>query len=75
MIKAYKGFKKDMTCLDFQFEEGKEYVHDGEVKVCEGGFHACERPLDCFNYYYPSKSVYHEVELRYAHALKQKEKA
>ena len=63
MIKAYKGFKKDMTCRDFQFEEGKEYVYDGEVKVCESGFHACERPLDCFDYYYPAESVYHEVEL------------
>ena len=63
MIKAYKGFKKDMTCRDFQFEEGKEYVYAGEVEVCESGFHACERPLDCFDYYYPAKSVYHEVEL------------
>ena len=63
MIKAYKGFNKDMTCRDFQFEEGKEYVYDGEVKVCESGFHACERPLDCFDYYYPAESVYHEVEL------------
>ena len=63
MIKAYKGFKKNMTCRDFQFEEGKEYVYDGEVKVCESGFHACERPLDCFDYYSPAESVYHEVEL------------
>ena len=63
MIKAYKGFKKDMTCRDFQFEEGKEYVYDGEVKVCKSGFHACERPLDCFDYYSPAESVYHEVEL------------
>ena len=63
MIKAYKGFKKDMTCRDFQFAEGKEYVYDGEVEVCESGFHACERPLDCFDYYSPAVSVYHEVEL------------
>ena len=62
-MKAYKGFNKDMTCRDFQFEEGKEYEQDGEIKVCENGFHACERPLDCFDYYEPAKSVYHEVEL------------
>ena len=62
-MKAYKGFNKDMTCRDFQFEEGKEYEHEGDVKACESGFHACERPLDCFGYYNPASSVYHEVEV------------
>ena len=60
-IKAYKGFKKDMTCQGFQYEEGKEYETD-KAEVCETGFHACEYPLDCFNYYAPSESVFHEVE-------------
>ena len=62
-MKAYKGFNKDMTCRDFQFEEGKEYEHEGKVNVCESGFHACERPLDCFDYYNPALSVYHEVKV------------
>ena len=62
-MKAYKGFNKDMTCRGFQYEEGKEYECEGKVKVCENGFHACERPLDCFEYYNPAESVYHEVEL------------
>ena len=61
-MKTYKGFNKDMTCRGFQYEEGKAYEHDGEVKACESGFHACEYPLDCFGYYEPSKSVFHEVE-------------
>ena len=61
VIKGYKGFEKDMTCRDFQYEEGKEYEED-KAKVCDAGFHACEYPLDCFNYYVPSTSVYHEVE-------------
>ena len=60
-IKAYKGFNKDMTCKGFQYEEGKEYETD-KAEVCETGFHACEYPLDCFNYYAPSESVFHEVE-------------
>ena len=62
-MSAYKGFNKNMTCRDFKFEEGKEYEAAGEIKVCENGFHACERPLDCFNYYAPASSVYREVEL------------
>jgi hypothetical protein len=59
---AYKGFNKDMTCRGYQFEEGKEYHEDNAV-LCESGFHACENPLDCFRYYSPADSVYHEVEL------------
>ena len=58
----YKGFNKDMTCKGFQYEEGKEY-HEEEAIVCKKGFHACEYPLDCFNYYNPAESVFHEVEL------------
>ena len=61
-MKAYKGFNENMTCRDFQYEEGKEYSTD-EAKCCKVGFHACEYPLDCFNYYLPNDSVYHEVEL------------
>lgn len=50
-----------MTCRCFQYEEGKEYKEES-VEVCDHGFHACEYPLDCLNYYYPNESVYHEVE-------------
>lgn len=62
-IKTYKGFNKDMTCRGFQYEEGKEY-EEPSVEVCDHGFHACEYPLDCLNYYSPNESVYHEVEQR-----------
>ena len=61
-MKTYKGFNKDMTCRGFQYEEGKEYETDEPVSCCNSGFHACEDPLDCFNYYAPGQSVYHEVE-------------
>ena len=61
-MKAYKGFNKDMTCRGFQYEEGKTYETD-TAKLCDSGFHACENPLDCFGYYSPAQSVYHEVEI------------
>jgi hypothetical protein len=62
VVLAYKGFDKNMKCRDFQYEIGKEYVHDGEVKACEGGFHACEYPLDVFNYYSPAGNKFCIVE-------------
>ena len=61
-MKTYKGFNKDMTCRGFKYEEGKEYETNEPVSCCSSGFHACEYPLDCFSYYAPSESVYHEVE-------------
>ena len=50
-VTAYKGTTKDMQCQRFQYELGKEYEHKGRLKLCEGGFHACENPLDVLAYY------------------------
>ena len=61
-MKAYKGFDKNMQCRGFQYEEGKEYTTD-RAELCRSGFHACENPLDCFGYYSPAESVFHEVDL------------
>lgn len=61
-MKAYKGFKRDMTCGDFQYAEGEMY-HTDTAELCESGFHACKYPLDVLAYYPPNSSVYHEVEL------------
>ena len=61
VIKSYKGFNKDMTCRDKQYEEGMEYEEE-PAEACDCGMHACEYPLDCFKYYPPGTSVYHVVE-------------
>ena len=62
-IVAYKGFDKNLQCKGFQFEIGQSYSTDGEIVICERGFHACENPLDVWGYYAPSDSRFALVEL------------
>ena len=62
IIRGFKGFDKDLKCRGFQYEIGKDYEHEGEVKCCERGFHFCENPFDVFRYYLPCDSRYCEVE-------------
>ena len=62
-MKCYKGFDKNMKCLDFQYESGKEYTEES-ASICNCGFHACESPLEVFGYYAPGdQSRYCEVDL------------
>ena len=62
-IIAYKGFDKNLCCRGFQYEIGKEYVHEGEIECCESGFHACTNPFDVLDYYEADgKNRYCEVE-------------
>ena len=62
VIKSYKAFDKNMQCRGFQYEVGKEYEMDGEIKCCERGFHACKSPLEVWDHYDMLSSRFAEVE-------------
>ena len=62
IVKAYKGFDKDLKCKDHQYEIGKTY-EEPKADLCHSGFHACEAPLNVFGYYAPAQSRYCEVAL------------
>ena len=62
VVQSFKGFDAYWKCLDFQYAIGQQYTHAGKVQACEGGFHACEYPLDVFSYYPPAGSKFAQVE-------------
>lgn len=62
-IVAYKGMDSKMQCRGMQYEVGKDFSVDGDIKCCGNGLHACERPLDVFGYYAPGTGArYFRVE-------------
>lgn len=61
-ITAYKAFAADWTCKGFRFEVGETYHHNGDIAMYRSGFHACEVPFDCWNYY-PGAMRFARVEL------------
>ena len=61
-IKSYKAFDENMQCRGFQYEVGKEYDMDGDIQCCKRGFHACESPMEVWDYYDMLTSRFAEVE-------------
>ena len=62
VIKSYKAFDKNMQCRGFQYEVGKEYEIDREIKCCDRGFHACKSPMEVWDHYDMLSSRFAEVE-------------
>ena len=61
-IISYKGFDENMQCRGFQYEVGKEYEMDGDIKCCNRGFHACESPMEVWDHYDMLTSRFAKVE-------------
>ena len=61
-IKSYKAFDENLRCRGFQYEVGKEYDMNGDIQCCKRGFHACESPMEVWNYYDMLTSRFAEVE-------------
>ena len=51
MVKGYKVFNSDWTCLGKQYCCPGTFEEDVALKMCEKGMHFCEKLIDCFNYY------------------------
>ena len=53
-MKGYKAFLPDMTTKhddNTVYEVGKTYAVEGEVKICENGYHFCKKCVDVYDYY------------------------
>ena len=53
-MKGYKAFLPNMTTQhgdDIVYEVGKTYTVEGEVRICENGYHFCKKCVDVYDYY------------------------
>ena len=64
VITSIKGFDTNLACRGYQFVIGKTFTHEGTVRACGSGFHACTteaHPFEVFGFYAPAGSRYCEV--------------
>jgi hypothetical protein len=50
-VTSYKALDVNFQCRGYQYEVGKTYTHTGTIALCEGGFHACDNPMDVLDFY------------------------
>ena len=63
-MRAYKGFDKDFQCRGYQYAVGETYTHDGEIEICDSGFHFAKDLVLCFEFYpYDKSNRYAEIEI------------
>ena len=63
-MRGYKALEKDLkNRYGFQYEFGKKYILNGELKWSENGFHFCTRPEDTLRYVDSWNNNYQIVEV------------
>ncbi len=60
-IRGFKGFDRNLRCRNYQYEIGKTFHCDGNIKICSNGFHFCRIPHKVLNYYQFQHDRYAEV--------------
>jgi hypothetical protein len=66
-LTGFKATDKDMKCQGFQFELGKWYKHEGDVKSCKSGFHFCIHPSGPWAYYNDTGTRVFKIEAKDAY--------
>lgn len=51
MVKGYKVFNPDWTCMNKQYTCPGTFEEDVNPSVCNVGMHFCKNAADCFRYY------------------------
>ena len=64
---GYKATDQDMKCQGFQYELGKWYKHEGDVKLCNSGFHFCVHPSGPWAYYNDTGTRVFKIEAKDAY--------
>ena len=62
-MRGYKALNEDMSTLygDITYELNKVYTLEGELIMCENGYHFCTKLINVF-IYYPSDSRVFEID-------------
>lgn len=62
MMKGYKAFDSNLTCRNYEFNTTDTFVHEGDVNLCNSGFHFCTELQDVIKYYHTSDMKVYEIE-------------
>jgi hypothetical protein len=61
---GYKATDANMQCRGFQYELGRWYRHEGDLKLCSEGFHFCPHPSGPWAFYDAAGTRIFAVEAR-----------